>query len=160
MIKCDHCGQLIPDDSRFCPKCGAKVEKPLYCRHCGSRMSPDDRICPSCGAPSDFGGDTYDWTETREEVAGIFKAGPSGKSRGIAALLAIFLGCFGIHFFYLGKTGAGFVNLAVTLLGSFTVVGPLVIGVISVVQGIRMLTMTTGEFESRYIHTHDFYPLL
>ena len=31
----------------------------------------------------------------------VFAEGPSGKSRGIAALLAIFLGAFGIH--YLAK---------------------------------------------------------
>ena len=31
----------------------------------------------------------------------VFTAGPSGKSRGVAALLAIFIGSLGIQYFYL-----------------------------------------------------------
>lgn len=33
----------------------------------------------------------------------VFSPGPSGKSRGVAALLAIFLGSLGIQYFYRGK---------------------------------------------------------
>lgn len=36
----------------------------------------------------------------------VFSPGPSGKSRGVAALLAIFLGSLGIQYFYLGKNTA------------------------------------------------------
>ncbi|MDE7237726.1 MAG: TM2 domain-containing protein, partial [Paramuribaculum sp.] len=40
-----------------------------------------------------------------------FDAGPSGRSRGVAGLLAIFLGSLGIQYFYLGKTQAGIIAI-------------------------------------------------
>jgi TM2 domain-containing membrane protein YozV len=42
--------------------------------------------------------------------------GPSDKSRGVALALAMFLGYFGAHRFYAGKTGTG-VLMAVTIGG-------------------------------------------
>lgn len=36
----------------------------------------------------------------------------SGKSRGLAAVLALFLGWFGVHNFYFGYKGKGFIQLA------------------------------------------------
>ena len=45
----------------------------------------------------------------------VFSAGPSGRSRGVAALLAIFLGSLGIQYFYLGKSTAGIISLIVSL---------------------------------------------
>ena len=56
------------------------------------------------------------------------------------------------------RIGAGFVNLAISLLGSFIMVGPVVIGILSVIQGIRMLTMTPAEFDAHYVQSRDFYP--
>lgn len=41
------------------------------------------------------------------------------KSKLAAALLAFFLGGFGIHRFYLGYTTIGFVQLAITVLGTW-----------------------------------------
>jgi TM2 domain-containing membrane protein YozV len=42
--------------------------------------------------------------------------GSSEKSNTVAALLCFFLGCFGIHRFYVGKVGTGILQL-VTLGG-------------------------------------------
>jgi TM2 domain-containing membrane protein YozV len=42
--------------------------------------------------------------------------GKSEKSNTVAALLCFFLGCFGIHRFYVGKVGTGILQL-VTLGG-------------------------------------------
>jgi TM2 domain-containing membrane protein YozV len=42
--------------------------------------------------------------------------GTSEKSNTVAALLCFFLGCFGIHRFYVGKVGTGILQL-VTLGG-------------------------------------------
>lgn len=41
----------------------------------------------------------------------VFATDRYGKSRGVCALLAIFLGGFGIQYFYLGKTTAGIIAL-------------------------------------------------
>ena len=54
-----------------------------------------------------------------------------GKSKIIAALLAIFLGVFGVHSFYMGQTTKGFLQLGLTALGLGLYVG----GIASYVSG-------------------------
>jgi hypothetical protein len=56
------------------------------------------------------------------------KAFGGGKSKGTAILLAIFLGTFGAHSFYMGKTVKGFAQLGLTLVG----LGLFIAGVASV----------------------------
>lgn len=41
------------------------------------------------------------------------------KSRAIAAVLAFFFGAFGVHNFYLGRTGIGITQLLITVLSLF-----------------------------------------
>ena len=71
----------------FCPKCGAPVEdSATFCPKCGTSLqaqpaSPLDSKVPSDGR----------WL--------------------IALLLCFFLGCLGIHHFYVGKTGSGIAML-------------------------------------------------
>ncbi len=78
-----------------------------------------------------------------------FAEGPSGKSRGVAGLLAIFLGGLGIQYFYLGKTTPGIVCLLVSIL-SCGILGT-VIALLTLVQGILMLCMNNREFEEKYV---------
>ena len=84
---------------------------------------------------------------------GVFDAGPSGKSRGVAALLAILLGSLGVHYFYLEKVGAGLLCILLTCVtcGIFSV--------IPLVQGVIMLTMRQDAFERKYVKTTSFFPL-
>ena len=75
-----------------------------------------------------------------------------GKSKVVAALLAIFLGGLGVHKFYLGKTKAGVITLLVTILGApFFFIGPTVMQVIGVIEGIIYLTKNPEEFRSIYV---------
>ena len=73
----------------------------------------------------------------------------SQKSKLAAGLLAIFLGEFGIHKFYLGYNKAGLIMLLVSLLTCG--VGAAVMWVISIVEGIMYLTKTDEEFEAIYV---------
>ena len=74
-------------------------------------------------------------------------APPSGeRNKFVAAILAFFVGTLGIHRFYLGRTGSGIAMLLLTC----TVVGLLVTWPWSVIDTIRYLFMTHGEFEQRY----------
>ena len=50
-IICNNCGQNLPDDSVFCPKCGTKVTI-IRCTGCGAALAADARFCPSCGTPA------------------------------------------------------------------------------------------------------------
>jgi TM2 domain-containing membrane protein YozV len=87
----------------------------------------------------------------------VFAEGPSGKSRGIAALLAIFLGAFGVHYFYLGKTTPGVVFLVASLLTCFILSA--VTSIIALIQGIMMLCMSQEEFERKYTNPAISFPL-
>lgn len=72
------------------------------------------------------------------------------KSKVLAGLLAIFLGAFGIHKFYLGRTGAGIIMLLVTILGFILVFPPIVISIIALVEGIIYLTKSDEDFYETY----------
>lgn len=71
------------------------------------------------------------------------------KSRVTAGVLAILLGAFGVHKFYLGMTGAGVIMLLVSLL-TCGLLSP-VMYVIALIEGITYLTKTDEEFQQLYV---------
>ena len=75
------------------------------------------------------------------------------KDHVAAGLLAIFLGAFGIHKFYLGYNTPGFIMLAVTIVGSIFSLGlaGLAMVVISIVEGVLYLSKSQTEFEQIYV---------
>ena len=79
------------------------------------------------------------------------EAAASPKNKIAAGLLAIFLGTLGIHKFYLGYTSAGVIMLLVTLLGSLVLIGPLVMAVIALIEGIIYLTKSDEQFYLTYV---------
>lgn len=46
MIECHFCGQQLPDNAKFCYKCGQQI----ICKECGERLVKDAPICVVCGA--------------------------------------------------------------------------------------------------------------
>ncbi len=65
---------------------------------------------------------------------------------------AILFGCLGAHKFLLGYNRAGFIMLAIGVLGWFPFAIPtLVIAVIGVIEGIIYLRKTDDEFEETYL---------
>ncbi len=77
----------------------------------------------------------------------------SGKSKIVAGLLAIFLGTLGVHYFYCGKVTGGFICLLISLAtcGMW--------GIITLIQGIYMLTMTDQQFDQKYVYTPSAFPI-
>ena len=59
----------------------------------------------------------------------------SSKSRLVTALLAWFLGPFGAHRFYVGKTGSAIVMLVLTI----TVIGAIISGIWALIDTIRII---------------------
>lgn len=88
---------------------------------------------------------------------GVFDAGPSGKSRGVAGILAILLGGLGVHYFYMGKSTAGIVFLLISLLSCGLLAA--ITGLISLIQGIMFLTQSQAEFEKKYVNSPKQIPL-
>ena len=133
----------MPEGARFCAHCGAGAantalapraaaypqvaHRPghdVFCRACGRPINAQAPICPGCGAPQSG------------------RAGGGEKSRIAAALLAIFLGGFGVHKFYLARPVQGILYI----LFCWTFI-PAIIGFI---EGIVYLCMSDIGFERSY----------
>lgn len=46
---CRHCGELLDQDSRFCPKCGSRSPFVDLCPSCLREISRGDKLCAGCG---------------------------------------------------------------------------------------------------------------
>ncbi len=75
------------------------------------------------------------------------------KDHVAAGLLAIFLGLFGVHKFYLGCNNAGFIMLAVSIIGGIVTLGlaAAVIWLIAIIEGIIYLTKSQTDFDRLYV---------
>ena len=75
------------------------------------------------------------------------------KDHVSAGLFAVFLGLFGIHKFYLGYNKAGFIMLAMTVIGGICTLGlaAAVIWLIAIVEGIIYLTRSQTDFDRIYV---------
>ena len=136
------------------------------CPECGKQYSTQERVnrvkCPYCGAETNVSDADQ---EQQQQFSGqplssldsVFTNGPSGKSRGVAAILALFFGAIGLHYFYIGKTNAGILFLVASILscGALAVVTQIV----SFVQGILFLVSTQEEFEMRWVNAPSSVPL-
>ena len=73
------------------------------------------------------------------------------RNRVAAALLAFFLGVFGIHKFYMNKPGSGIIMLLCSTIGALLVFPLLIMCGISIVEFVIYLTMTDETFDRTYI---------
>lgn len=48
-MECKKCGNILPENAKFCFECGAKVEQDLICATCGAKMSVGYKFCIECG---------------------------------------------------------------------------------------------------------------
>lgn len=130
MYYCRNCGEpYATDEAVICVKCGtAKGMGANYCRNCGNPITEADQVCMHCG------------------VANGPQISPDAKSRVLAGVLGVVVGCFGIHNFYLGYTAKAVTQLVLSLIGYllccvyigiFLVLG---IWIWGLVEGIMILT--------------------
>lgn len=154
--KCPHCGKNIITECEVsnikCPYCGNDFqaingqEPPVF-----NQAKQQQQQQPP------YGGQYGAYQQPYMQSNDIFSNGPSGKSRGIAGLLAILVGAFGVHYFYLGKTTAGVVFLVASILTCFILAA--VTGIIALIQGIMMLCMSQQEFEDKYVNPAVSFPI-
>ena len=141
------------------------------CPECGKQYSTQEKVnrvkCPYCGAETNVSyaeeQNNYQeqWRQFSNQASNaidsVFNNGPSGKSRGIAGLLAILLGWCGLHYFYIGKTSAGIVFLLVAILSCGILAT--VTTIVSIIQGVLFFTSTQEEFEFKWVNSPSNFPL-
>lgn len=96
----------------------------IYCRECGARHSDKAKACPKCGYTSE---DTLT-TKANKLV--------NGKSMVVYLILAWFLGIFGAHRFYVGKTGSAIAMLLMSTIGFFLIVPVIISGIWALIDFI------------------------
>lgn len=47
--QCVHCGKMIPEDSRYCPKCISRNPFIIKCPECFRTVTKDEKECNCCG---------------------------------------------------------------------------------------------------------------
>lgn len=116
-----------------------------FCRECGAGVSQKAVMCPKCGAPTGgvMPGGLMPPTFDFPSPAGPALRPPGErKSKTVAAVLALLIGGFGIHHFYLGNPALGIVYI----LFCWTFIPAL----ISFVEAIVFLTMSDAAFDEKY----------
>ena len=118
----------------YCPRCGramwvapAHVQTPVACPHCQCTLEPWRLVGRAVRAMPATGQRRYDHRE--QGVVGY-----SWRNRWVAGALAVLLGPFGVHRFYMGFTGIGILQ-AVLTVGSLFILSP-VVAVWAFIEGI------------------------
>ena len=114
----------------------------MYCKHCGAEIQDGISFCSSCGR-SIYNDNPNQSVQQYDQTQRVRPAQPvqpqpvqqvqpvvvqqlppnyvalqvSDKSKSTAALLAFFLGGFGAHRFYVGKSGSAVVMLIMAIVG-------------------------------------------
>lgn len=128
MINCPECRSLISDNANSCPHCGYSFLKTKFCKFCGGKIPEDSVVCTRCGRQVENtnqsggnGGITINNATNASSAATAtaqamqYPYNPYQYKKQInkttALLLCIFLGFFGAHKFYEGKSGMGVLYL-------------------------------------------------
>lgn len=112
----------------------AAEQNPIYAAPVAAQQVPQQ---PQVQPPQTVAQPVYTPAPQPKPVGAEPPAGYRQKSKTVAGLLAIFLGAFGVHSFYLGKTWRGVAQILITL---FTYgLGALAMQIWGVIEGIRLL---------------------
>lgn len=76
-----------------------------------------------------------------------------GNRKIMCGIFAILLGTLGVQYFVLGKVGGGLL----TILLSIVTCGAW--GIVTLIQGILMLTMDDQTFDQKYVNTTKTFPI-
>ena len=84
------------------------------------------------------------------EVQAVSSVVLKKKNKYIAAILAFFLGGFGVHKFYLGDQMWGITYIVLTVSGLVIFLPLFVVGVMCLVDGFTLLFMSEEKFQNKY----------
>ena len=163
VASCAYCNAVQPKKTHTCQRCETVLigDKP-YCTACGQRQYGSDNVASQQQAPTPPSYGTYNpyyntvqappnrnynynynynYQPSHNPYAyGIPPQyiGVPRKSRLTAGFLGLFLGCFGVHNFYLGYNGRATAQLLITVL-SFGLLMP-ISALWGLIEGIIILS--------------------
>lgn len=125
LINCPECGKEISDQAASCPSCGAPLGNKKFCKFCGEQIDEDCIVCTKCGKqvedlrninqinPNIIVNNSSNASAAASAAATVSTPIYHGKPKDkwVAFWLCLFLGVFGVHKFYEGKVGMGFLYL-------------------------------------------------
>lgn len=113
-----------------------------FCTNCGSELESGQDKCQYCGKVINESTANQNAAQLQQQTFQnnnqTVNTQTQPKSKIAAGLLGIFLGCFGVHNFYLGYTGKAVAQLLITLLSCFVL--SFVSGLWGLIEGILILT--------------------
>lgn len=113
-----------------------------FCTNCGSELESGQDKCQYCGKATNEATTNQNAQVSQEQTvqnnSQTVNNQTQPKSKIAAGLLGIFLGCFGVHNFYLGYTGKAVGQLLITLLSCFVL--SFISGIWGLIEGILILT--------------------
>ena len=135
----------MADEERTNPASGPEPATPpasprptKFCHACGATIDQQAEICPKCGV--------------RQQAASSPVLGDTASKRLVAGLCGILLGGLGVHKFILGMVRPAVIMLVVTIAGwPLFFIGPFVMWVIGIIEGIIYLTKNDHEFHEQYV---------
>ena len=116
----------------------------MFCKQCGKPIDDGQELCEDCKRTESASFNTTDQGATQTINVDASNNGntssenPQAKSKIAAGLLGIFLGCFGVHNFYLGYIGKAVAQLLITVLSCFTL--SFASAIWGLIEGILILT--------------------
>ena len=150
---CKVCGNQINDNQVVCLNCGcARGAGTRFCANCGKELNPNSFACMNCGVASNYGAANpnanYDYNNNTNN-SGVFGGTtnknwcPPDKDKTTAIILALFLGGWGVHNFYLGESQKGILRLLTSFIG----IG----GILALIDVIKMVTDSYEVSTEKYI---------
>lgn len=146
----------------ICKNCGKEIDNNFsFCGHCGSRvvnMQDDNGIVAEQVIEENQEGNntlaqkTFDnerMSNSNDSNQSLIKQNSSGnnissKSRLVAMLLALFIGSFGAHNFYLGKQSLAISQLIIFLISMIFMFGYMSTGLIIYMAIYTIATLVVG----------------
>lgn len=155
MKKCHNCGKLNADESTRCFYCSAELPDSYAdtSNQPNSYANTANQQNASQSAPYEqyvYPSFDYNSYYSRNNA---FDGDAKGKSRGIAAILAILIGGLGVHYFYMGKIVGGFICILLTLCTCG------IWELITFIQGIVLFCLSNYEFDRKYIYSNSKFPV-
>ena len=101
-----------------------------YCPYCSKKVNEDQDVCLSCGK--------------------TIKNTNNGKSRILAAILALLVGSLGVHNFYLGYNSKGVIQLVLTIIGyifTLILIGYVLIAIVNCWAFIEAIMLFIGSIK-------------